>query len=72
LLPSYWKDLVFKDSITVQITPICQKLDFFVDSVSPEKIVLQFGSTNAKSIEYFYFVQAERKDSTLVVEYEEV
>lgn len=71
LLPSYWKDLVFEDSITVQITPIGKKQSFFVTSVSTEKITLQPDSKSAKSLEYFYLVHAERKDSTLVVEYEE-
>lgn len=71
LLPSYWKDLVLEDSITVQITPIGRKQGFFVTSVSTEKIVLQPDSKSTKSVEYFYFVQAERKDATLTVEYEE-
>jgi hypothetical protein len=71
LLPSYWKDLVHEDSITVQITPIGRKQSFFVVSTSTEKIVLQFDLKSAKSVEYFYLVQAERKDAAMVVEYED-
>jgi hypothetical protein len=72
LLPSYWKDLVLEDSITVQITPIGKTQSFFVSSISLDKIVLQFEPNGTTTPEYFYFVQAERKDATLVVEYEEV
>jgi hypothetical protein len=72
LLPSYWKDLVLEDSITVQITPIGKTQSFFVSSISLDKIVLQFEPNGTTTPEYFYFVQAERKDAALVVEYEEV
>jgi hypothetical protein len=66
ILPEYWKDLVDENSITVQITPIRSKLDYFISSISVEKIELEFDV----EVEYCYLVQASRKDETFEVEFE--
>jgi hypothetical protein len=66
ILPDYWKDLVDENSITVQITPIRSKLDYFISSISVEKIELEFDV----EVEYCYLIQASRKDEIFDVEFE--
>jgi len=66
-LPSYWKDLVYENSITVQITPIGTQQDIIVKEYDNEKVILESGS----SIDCFYTICAERKDvNPLITEYE--
>ena len=66
-LPSYWKDLVYENSITVQITPIGTQQDIIVKEYDNEKVILESSS----SIDCFYTICAERKDvNPLITEYE--
>ena len=68
-LPSYWKDLVHVDSITVQLQPIGAHQDIIIKRWDDEKIYLQ--SKGGMPIDCFYHVYAERKDiNPLVAEYE--
>jgi len=55
-LPDYWKDLVHEDSITVQLTPIGKSENLYVVDYNTEYIEVE------NDVEYFYYVQAERKD----------
>ena len=67
-LPSYWKDLVHINSITVQLQPIGAHQDVIVKRWDDEFIHLQ---GKGIPIDCFYHVYAERKDcNPLVVEYE--
>jgi len=66
-LPDYWKDLVYENSLSVQLTPIGKACDHYVLSTSVEQVVVacECGEVNA-----YYVVFAERKvDPKLVVEY---
>ena len=64
-LPSYWKDLVHEDSITVQLQPIGYTQKIIVMEFDNEKIILS-GNTDC-----FFHVFGERKDvNSLTVEYE--
>ena len=66
-LPEYWKDLVHKDSITVDITPIGHDQNIFVKEFDNEKIIIQ---ANTLHVDCFYHVYGERKDvDKLKVEY---
>jgi hypothetical protein len=67
VLPGYWKDLVDESSITVQITPVGSRFDFFVSSMDVNKVTVEF---DADGVEYCYLVQASRKDEVFVVEFE--
>ena len=69
VLPSYWKDLVHTNSITVQLQPIGAHQDIIVKRWDDEKVYLQ--SKGGMPIDCFYHVYAERKDiNPLVAEYE--
>ena len=68
-LPSYWKDLVHTESITVQLQPIGAHQDIIVKRWDDEFVYLQ--AQGGLPINCFYHVYAERKDvNPLVVEYE--
>ena len=68
-LPTYWKDLVHTDSISVQLQPIGAHQDIIIKRWDDEKVHLQ--SRGPIPIDCFYHVYAERKDvNALVVEYE--
>ena len=68
-LPSYWKDLVHIDSISVQIQPIRAHQDIIVKRWDDEFIYLQ--NNGGLPIDCFYHVYAERKDvNPLITEYE--
>jgi hypothetical protein len=66
-LPNYWKDLIYEDSISVQLTPIGKTCTHYVINASPIEIAIgcECGEINA-----YYVVFAERKvDPKLIVEY---
>ena len=66
-LPTYWKDLVHADSISVQLQPIGAHQDIIVKRWDDEQVHLQ--SRGPIPIDCFYHVYAERKDvNALVVE----
>jgi len=60
-LPDYWEGLVDEDSITVQLTAIENPQELFVRSISNGKVRVA-AKSRGKHLEYFYFIQAERKD----------
>ena len=64
LLPDYWVDLVHEDSITVQLTAIGGGQELYVEKIEDNKVYV-----NGEN--YFYYIQAERKDvERFEVEYE--
>ena len=68
-LPTYWKDLVHADSISVQLQPIGAHQDIIIKRWDDEQVHLQ--SRGPIPIDCFYHVNAERKDvNALIVEYE--
>ena len=68
IFPSYWKDLVHINSISVQLQPVGAHQDIIVKRWDEEKVYLQ--SKGGMPIDCFYHIYAERKDvKPLVVEY---
>ena len=68
-LPSYWKDLVDVDSISVQLTPIGAHQNVIVKRWDENKIYLQ--AQGGMPVDCFFHVYAERKDiNPLITEYE--
>jgi len=68
-LPSYWKDLVDIQSITVNLTPIGSHQDVIVKRWDDSNIYLQ--SNGNMPIDCFYHIMAERKDTEkLIPEYQ--
>ena len=64
LLPDYWVDLVHEDTITVQLTAIGSGQDLYVEDIKDNKVFVNGDN-------YFYYIQAERKDiERFEVEYE--
>jgi len=64
LLPDYWPDLIHEDSITVQLTAIGGGQNLYVEKIEDNKVYV-----NGEN--YFYYIQAERKDvERFEVEYE--
>ena len=55
-LPEYWTGLIHEDTITVQLTPIGKSSELYVKDISDNKVLV------SNDTEYFYFIQAERKD----------
>lgn len=67
-LPDYWLGLVDEDTITVQLTAKGRTQNLYVKSVDREKVVV--GGFITKSPDFYYFIQAERKDvDKMEVEY---
>jgi hypothetical protein len=67
ILPEYWTELVYSNSITVQLTPIGQHKNLYVKDISNNTVTI--GGVRGE-FEFFYFIQAERKDvEKLMVEY---
>jgi len=64
LLPDYWEGLVHEDTITVQLTAIGGEQNLYVEDIKDNKVYV-----NGEN--YFYYIQAERKDiERFEVEYE--
>jgi hypothetical protein len=68
-LPDYWQNLVDETSITVHITPIGTPHLIYVVSTSIDGFAVDCSQPD---IEYYYKVQAERKDYTFEVEYKDL
>jgi hypothetical protein len=62
-LPDYWKDLVDEESITVNLTPIGQYQELYVEKIVSENQV-HVKSNSGKQIKCFYTVYGERKDTS--------
>ena len=56
MLPEYWEGLVHEHTITVQLTAIGKSLDLYVKDIVDNTVIVE------SDCEYFYFIQAERKD----------
>tara|TARA_B100000683_G_scaffold186018_1_gene179181 strand:+ start:129 stop:1010 length:882 start_codon:yes stop_codon:yes gene_type:complete len=75
-LPEYWKNLVYEDSITVQLQPIGKNQNLVIESFNSEYVVIEVGNnidlfTDEILIDCFYHVYGERKDvNPLITEYE--
>jgi len=68
VFPSYWKDLVHINSISVQLQPVGAHQDIIVKRWDDKKVYLQ--ANGGMPIDCFYHIYAERKDvKPLVVEY---
>ena len=59
-LPDHWPYLVHEDSISVQLTPIGEHQELYVESIKDTKILINNSKEN--KINCFYLVHAERKD----------
>tara|TARA_R100000458_G_C8273101_1_gene247931 strand:- start:2609 stop:3043 length:435 start_codon:yes stop_codon:yes gene_type:complete len=69
-LPDYWEGLVDEDSITVQLTAVGKPQQLYVRAIE-DNMVRVSAKTYGENIEYFYFIQAERKDvGKMEVEYD--
>ena len=67
-LPSYWKDLVDIQSITIQLQPIGSHQDVIIKRWDDKKVYLQ--SKGGMPIDCFYHIYGERKDTEkLIPEY---
>ena len=67
-LPDYWLGLVDEDTITVQLTSIGKPRQLYVRSIKDNTI--NIGSKPHDNLNYYYFIQAERKDvEKMEVEY---
>ena len=67
-LPTYWKDFVDRDTITVSLTPVGAHQDIIVERIDKDKIYLN--SRSVIPIHCYYHVYAERKDGeSLIPEY---
>ena len=68
-LPDYWKGLVDEDTITVQLTAIEKPQELYVREIKNNRVRVA-AKTRGTHLNYFYFIQAERKDvEKMVVEY---
>ena len=59
-LPDYWPYLIHEESITVQLTPIGEHQELYVESIKDNRILINNKKQN--KINCFYLVHAERKD----------
>ena len=67
-LPDYWEGLIHEDTITVQLTPIGGQNDMWIENIEDNKVYI---NCEREMKQYFYFIQAERKDiERFEVEYE--
>ena len=70
-LPEYWTELVDKDSITVQLTPIGKHQHLYVEKIDNNTVYIQSDEArkSLNDLEYYYLILAERKDvDKLVIE----
>jgi hypothetical protein len=66
-LPDYWKNLVYEDSISVQLTSIGKACSHYVVNASTDKVEVACGCGEVNA---YYVIFAERKvDPKLVIEY---
>ena len=69
-LPDYWTALVDSDSITVNLTPIGNHQNLFVDKIENNKVYISNSNLINKTINCFFTVFAERCDvEKIKVEY---
>ena len=59
-LPDYWTGLVDEETITVQLTPIGKHQNLYVEKIEDNKVYVKTSSKT--KLNYFYMINAERKD----------
>ncbi len=69
-LPSYWKDFVNLDDITVNLTPIKTWQELYIYEINKERNQVIIKNNNSNSIDASYHIVARRLDDDLIVEYE--
>ena len=70
-LPDYWRGLVKKETISVNLTPIGKPYVIYVEKIEDNKIYVESNwQTSGFDIEYYYIIHASRFDDDLIVEYE--
>lgn len=63
ILPDYWKNFVYNESIGVSLTPFGYSQDLYVDEIiNGERIKIK--SVSGKQIRCYYTIFAERKDTS--------
>jgi len=69
LLPEYWSKLVDENTVTVNLTPIGRFQNLYVKEVLSDKIIvdIESGLFGNKTIECYYTVYGERKDTDKLV-----
>jgi hypothetical protein len=68
-LPEYWINLVDKDTITVNLTPIDNSQNLYVQSINDNMITIANSNWINKDINCYFIIYAERIDiAKLVVE----
>ena len=68
-LPDYWTKLIDEDSITVNLTPIGNHQNLFVEKIEDNKVYIKNSNILYKEINCFYTIFAERIDvDKLIVE----
>jgi hypothetical protein len=66
-LPYYWKELVYENSLTINLTAIGNPTIYYVEKIDNNMIYI---GANDEQFNFYYTVFAERKDvDKLVVEY---
>ena len=66
-LPYYWNELVFENSLSVNLTPIGKPTIYYIEKIEDNKIYV---GSDREEVHYYYTVFAERKDvDKLIVEY---
>ena len=69
-LPDYWSGLVDEETVTVQLTAIGKYQNLYVEKIENNKVFIK--SSSKSKLNYFYTINAERKDvDKLEVEIEE-
>lgn len=61
-LPDYWNELVDRNSITVQLTPIGKHQNLYVKEIANNSVTVAVTGLFRKTIDCFYVVHGERKD----------
>jgi hypothetical protein len=68
-LPSYWTNLVYEETITIQLTPVGEPTVHFLIKVEDNKVYI---GSKTSIINASFFIQAERKDvERFLIEYKE-
>lgn len=61
-LPDYWEHLIDENTITVQLTPIGKHQKLVVGEIGNTFVEVLNKKFFSKKLNYYYFIQAERKD----------
>lgn len=67
-LPSFWEGLVNKNDMTINLTPVGQWQELFVETINENEIIIK--NNNNNPINADYHIIGRRIDDDLIVEYE--